>query len=60
MKRLLLLTAVFLTACGPSTQEKEEIATIDEVDRLVALEKARAEALIKSETKKAPINPPQP
>ena len=28
MKRLLLLTAIFLTACGPSQEEKEEIATI--------------------------------
>ena len=28
MKRLLLLTAIFLTACGPSTKEKEEIAII--------------------------------
>ena len=68
MKRLLLLllllTAIFLTACGPSNQEKEEIAIIDEIDQLVAVEKARAEALIKTETKvetkKAPINPPQP
>ena len=28
MKQLLLLTAIFLTACGPSTKEKEEIAII--------------------------------
>tara|TARA_B100000767_G_C19527925_1_gene435328 strand:+ start:59 stop:673 length:615 start_codon:yes stop_codon:yes gene_type:complete len=28
MKRLLLLTAIFLTACGPSQEEKQEIATI--------------------------------
>ena len=28
MKRLLLLTAIFLTACGPSQKEKEEIAII--------------------------------
>ena len=28
MKRLLLLTAIFLTACGPSQEEKEEIAII--------------------------------
>jgi len=28
MKRLLLLTAIFLSACGPSNQEKEEIAII--------------------------------
>ena len=28
MKRLLLLTAIFLTACGPSPEEKEEIAII--------------------------------
>jgi hypothetical protein len=28
MKRLLLVTAIFLTACGPSTQKKEEIAVI--------------------------------
>ena len=50
MKRLLLLTAIFLTACGSSNQEKEKIAIIDEIDRLVAAEKARAEALIKAET----------
>ena len=64
MKRLLLLTAIFLSACGPSNQEKEEIAIIDEIDQLVAVEKARAEALIKAETetdtKKASINPPKP
>ncbi len=51
MKRLLLFTAIFLTACGSSNREKEEIAIIDEIDRLVAAEKARAEALIKAETK---------
>jgi hypothetical protein len=28
MKRLLLLTAIFLSACGPSQKEKEEIAII--------------------------------
>jgi len=28
VKRLLLLTAIFLTACGPSEKEKEEIAII--------------------------------
>ena len=28
MKRLLLLTAIFLSACGPSNQAKEEIAII--------------------------------
>ena len=28
MKRLLLLTAILLTACGPSQKEKEEIAII--------------------------------
>ena len=28
MKQLLLLTAIFLTACGPSPEEKEEIAII--------------------------------
>ena len=64
MKRLLLLTAIFLTACGSSKQEKEEIAIIDEIDRLVTAEKARAEALIKAETetdnKKVPTKPPKP
>ena len=63
MKRLLLLTAIFLTACGSSNQEKEKIAIIDEIDRLVAAEKARAEALIKAETetdtKKVPTKPPK-
>jgi len=28
MRRILLLTAIFLTACGPSQEEKEEIAII--------------------------------
>ncbi len=64
MKRLLLLTAIFLTACGSSNQEKEEIAIIDEIDRLVAAEKARAEALIKAETetdtKKVPTKSSKP
>jgi cell division protein FtsL len=64
MKRLLLLTAIFLSACGPSNQVKEEIAIIDEIDQLVAVEKARAEAFIKAETetdtKKASIKPPKP
>ena len=64
MKRLLLFTAIFLSACGPSNQEKAEIAIIDETDQLVAVEKARAEALIKTETetdtKKASINPTKP
>jgi hypothetical protein len=64
MKRLLLLTAIVLNACGPSNQEKAEIAIIDEIDQLVAVEKARAEALIKTETetdtKKAPTNPLKP
>ena len=64
MKRLLLFTAIFLTACGSSNREKEEIAIIDEIDRLVAAEKARAEALIKAETetdtKKVPTKPPKP
>ena len=36
MKRLLLFTAIFLTACGSSEQQKEEIVIIDEIDRLVA------------------------
>jgi len=57
MKRLLLLTAIFLTACSPSVQEKEEIAIIDEIDQLVLVEKARAELLIKTETIKAVTNP---
>jgi hypothetical protein len=57
MKRLLLLTAIFLTACSPSVQEKEEIVTIDEIDQLVLVEKARAELLIKTETIKAVTNP---
>ena len=57
MKRLLLLTAIFLTACSPSVQEKEEIATIDEIDQLVLVEKARAELLIKTETIKSVTNP---
>jgi hypothetical protein len=57
MKRLLLLTAIFLTACSPSVQEKEEIAIIDEMDQLVLVEKAKAELLIKTETIKAVTNP---
>ena len=57
MKRLLLLTAIFLTACSPSIQEKEEIAIIDEIDQLVLVEKAMAELLIKSETIKSVTNP---
>ena len=57
MKRLLLLTAIFLTACSPSIQEKEEIVTIDEIDQLVLVEKARAELLIKTETIKSVTNP---
>jgi len=57
MKRLLLLTAIFLTACSPSIQEEEEIAIIDEIDQLVLVEKARAELLIKTETIKAVNNP---
>ena len=57
MKRLLLLTAIFLTACSPSIQEKEEIVIIDEIDQLVLVEKARAELLIKTETIKAVTNP---
>tara|TARA_B110000240_G_scaffold3381_1_gene3814 strand:- start:795 stop:977 length:183 start_codon:yes stop_codon:yes gene_type:complete len=57
MKRLLLLTAIFLTACSPSIQEKEEIVIIDEIDQLVLVEKARAELLIKTETIKSVTNP---
>ena len=57
MKRLLLLTAIFLTACSPSIEEEEEIAIIDETDQLVLVEKARAELLIKTETIKAVTNP---
>ena len=57
MKRLLLLTAIFLTACSPSIQEKEEIVIIDEIDQLVLVEKAMAELLIKTETIKAVTNP---
>ena len=57
MKRLLLLTAIFLTACSPSIQEEEEIAIIDEIDQLVLVEKAKAELLIKTETIKAVTNP---
>jgi archaeosine-15-forming tRNA-guanine transglycosylase len=57
MKRLLLLTAIFLTACSPSIQEEEEVAIIDEIDQLVLVEKARAELLIKTETIKAVTNP---
>ena len=57
MKRLLLLTAIFLTACSPSIQEEEEIVIIDEIDQLVLVEKARAELLIKTETIKSVTNP---
>ena len=57
MTRLLLLTAIFLAACSPSVEEKEEIAIIDEIDQLVLVEKARAELLIKTETIKAVTNP---
>ena len=57
MKRLLLLTAIFLTACSPSVQEKEEIVKIDEIDQLVLVEKAMAELLIKTETIKSVTNP---
>ena len=57
MKRLLVLTAMLLSACGPSIQEKEEI---DEINQLVVAEKARAELLIKTNTIKAMTNPLQP
>ena len=57
MKRLLLLTAIFLTACSPSIQEEEEIVIIDEIDQLVLVEKAMAELLIKTETIKSVTNP---
>jgi hypothetical protein len=57
MKRLLLLTAIFLAACSPSVQEKGEVAVIDEIDQLVLTEKAKAELLIKTETIKAVTNP---
>ena len=57
MKQLLLLTAVFLTACGPS---HEELAAIDEIDRLAAVEKARVDPLTKTKTEKAPINLKKP
>jgi hypothetical protein len=57
MKRLLLLTAIFLTACSPSIQEKEEIVIIDDIDQLVLVEKAMAELLIKTETIKSVTNP---
>ena len=57
MKRLLLLTAIFLTACSPSIQEEEEIAIIGEIDQLVLVEKAKAELLIKTETIKSVTNP---
>tara|TARA_B110000046_G_scaffold164737_1_gene180570 strand:- start:127 stop:309 length:183 start_codon:yes stop_codon:yes gene_type:complete len=57
MKRLLLLTAIFLTACSPSIQEEEQIAIIGEIDQLVLVEKARAELLIKTETIKSVTNP---
>ena len=57
MKRLLLLTAIFLTACSSSVQEKEEVAVIDEIDQLVLVEKAKADLLIKTETIKAVTNP---
>ena len=57
MKRLLLLTAIFLTACSPSIQEEEQIAIIGEIDQLVLVEKARAELLINTETIKSVTNP---
>ena len=57
MKRLLLLTAIFLTACSPSIQEEEQIAIIGEIDQLVLVEKAMAELLIKTETIKSVTNP---
>ena len=57
MKRLLLLTAIFLTACSPSVQEKEEVAVIDEINQLALVEKAKAELLIKTETIKAVTSP---
>tara|TARA_B110000091_G_scaffold15822_1_gene14954 strand:+ start:101 stop:283 length:183 start_codon:yes stop_codon:yes gene_type:complete len=57
MKRLLLLTAIFLTACSPSVQEEEEVAIIGEIDQLVLVEKARAELLINTETIKSVTNP---
>jgi len=57
IKRLLLLTAIFLAGCSPSIQEKEEIATADEIDQLVPVEKATAELLIKTEAIKAVTNP---
>ena len=40
MKRLLLLLAIFLASCDPSIQEKEETAMVNEIDQLVAAEKA--------------------
>ena len=51
---------IFLCACGPSPDRKEEIAAIDEIDQLIAAGKAEAEALIKAEANKTPINSPMP
>jgi hypothetical protein len=60
MKRLLILLTIFLLGCGPSIQEKEETDMVNEIDQLVATEKARADALIKNETKDASTNTPKP
>ena len=60
MKPLLLLLAIFLASCDPSIQEKEDTAMVNEIDQLVAAEKARADALIKDETKDASTNTPKP
>ena len=60
MKRLLLLLAIFLASCDPSIQEKEDTAMVNEIDQLVAAEKARADALIKDEAKDASNNTPKP